>query len=208
MHIWWVSPDGSDTTGDGSQTYPFETIEYALTLFASGDQIRLKEGTYETAGTISVSGKDGSIFADIPGAAIISPQAITEDHACVSIKNSNRFYVYGINVIYSDIVTGDLYGIRAKDVDNFICSTCTVSDLESTAGRVYGIFGAGTGSIIECNVNNLRTGGPYLKGIYAQKIKIINCNVDNLSGSVSETIGILELSSTPPFTIINVSFVL
>lgn len=208
MRIWWVATDGDDSTGDGSQNNPLRTIEYALTVFTSGDQIRLKEGTYETTGTITVDGMEGSIFSDSPGGATLSPQSITEDDSCVSIKNSGRFYIYGVNVIYEDIASGKLIGIRAKNVYNFVCVTCSVTGLESASGNVYGIFGSGSGRIMDCDVSDIKTGGAYLKGIYAQGLKVINCSVQNLSGLVSDTRGIEEWSNSGSFEITSIVFVL
>ena len=42
----YVSPSGSDTTGDGSLGNPWKTINYALGQMASGDTLYMRGGTY------------------------------------------------------------------------------------------------------------------------------------------------------------------
>jgi YVTN family beta-propeller protein len=44
--IWYVSPAGSDVTGDGSLANPFATIQHALNLAAGGDMVRALAGDY------------------------------------------------------------------------------------------------------------------------------------------------------------------
>lgn len=44
--IWHVATTGSDVTGDGSAEYPFATIQKALSVAQSGDEIRVAEGVY------------------------------------------------------------------------------------------------------------------------------------------------------------------
>src|SRR5579863_6650633 len=47
---WYVDPGvGSDVTGDGSPSFPFRTIHFAMSLAISGDTIFLYQGTYSTA---------------------------------------------------------------------------------------------------------------------------------------------------------------
>ncbi|SVE45579.1 uncharacterized protein METZ01_LOCUS498433, partial [marine metagenome] len=43
---WVVDPDGSDTNGNGSTTYPFKTIQHGLDAAAANDTIKIKTGTY------------------------------------------------------------------------------------------------------------------------------------------------------------------
>jgi len=43
---WWVAPDGSDATGDGSPANPFATITRAVDAAADGDDVIVQPGTY------------------------------------------------------------------------------------------------------------------------------------------------------------------
>jgi hypothetical protein len=53
---WHVADDGSDSTGDGSETMPFATIQHGIDVASDGDTVLVHPGIYEE--TISFSGKD------------------------------------------------------------------------------------------------------------------------------------------------------
>ncbi len=44
--VYYVSPAGSDTTGDGSYDNPWQTIVYATGMMSGGDTLILKDGVY------------------------------------------------------------------------------------------------------------------------------------------------------------------
>ena len=51
----WVSPTGNNTTGNGSATNPYATIQKAIDVSATGDLIILKAGTYAGTGNANLS---------------------------------------------------------------------------------------------------------------------------------------------------------
>ena len=54
---FYVSPDGADAAGRGSEESPFRTIQYAIGQAARGDTIWVKPGTYDQGGAVNtVSG--------------------------------------------------------------------------------------------------------------------------------------------------------
>jgi hypothetical protein len=70
----FVSPSGSDISGDGSYLNPYKSIQFAIDKSISGNQITLKDGVYQGDGnqnislmgkTIVVQGENG------PGCSII-----------------------------------------------------------------------------------------------------------------------------------------
>lgn len=44
---WYVSPLGNDTTGDGSESIPWRTIQYAINQSANGDTIKVMDDDIE-----------------------------------------------------------------------------------------------------------------------------------------------------------------
>ncbi|MCK4606243.1 MAG: right-handed parallel beta-helix repeat-containing protein [candidate division Zixibacteria bacterium] len=45
-NIWYVSPGGNDTTGDGSPSNPFRTIQHAINVSVHLDSVIVENGTY------------------------------------------------------------------------------------------------------------------------------------------------------------------
>ncbi len=45
-NVYYISPDGNDTTGDGSSSRPWATLRRALTAMESGDTLIVKDGVY------------------------------------------------------------------------------------------------------------------------------------------------------------------
>jgi hypothetical protein len=191
MHIIWVSAvDGDDITGDGSRYHAYKTIEKALTVFTNQDQIRILDGTYTPVDSIVITGLEGSIFAENPLGVFIQPQKTRLHAACVAIIDAPRFSLIGFNVLQAADTSGNLIGIYAENVENFLCYTCTVSNFEIPSGTAKGIYASGTGRIENCQVFNFAGAGAFVYGIHGMGIEPIDCEVFNLSG-MNETVGIL-----------------
>jgi len=190
MKIMWVSTSGDDANG-GSYELPYKTIEKALTMFTNGDQIRLVGGTYTPVDSIVISGLDGSIFADDPGAVYIQPEKVTKHAACIAILDASRFLLAGVNVIQAADTAGNIIGIHAENIENFICLTCSVSDFDVPSGNGKGIFASGNGRVEHCRVSNFNCAGNFTYGIHTKGVDVIDCIVDEVSG-VHTVHGILE----------------
>jgi hypothetical protein len=185
MNVMWVSPTGNDIIGTGAFEAPFQTIEHALTLFNSGDQIRLLDGTYTPADSIIIQGKEGSIFSENPRGAYIQPLQTKLHQACVAILDSPRFSLVGFNVLQAADAGGNNIGIYAENVSNLLAYTCAVTDFTVPSGDAYGIYASGSGRIEGCLVSNFRCLGDNLYGIRADGVDIIDCSVTDLSGGGS-----------------------
>lgn len=210
MKVMHVSPTGNNTTGTGSYTSPYQTIEHALSLFVDGDQIRLLEGTYTPANSIVISNKTGSIMSDAPGGAIIQPIMSSLSAACIAIINSGRFTIQGIEVKQDSRGMAKI-GILAYEVNNFICHTCIVDDFEmasgsAPSGNAYGIFGYGTGRIENCHIYDIDGYCDELYGIFTDNMHVIDCEVYSVSG-VNDVYPIMVASSLVPFNVTNIVFV-
>lgn len=211
MKVMHVSPLGDDTTGDGSSTSPYKTIEHALSLFDDGDQIRLLEGTYTPADSIVIIGKTGSIMADYPGSAIIQPIMSSLSAACVAILSSGRFTIQGIEVKQDSSGMAKI-GILAYDVNHFLCKTCSVDGFEmasgsAPSGNAYGIFGYGNGRIENCHIYDIEGYCDELYGIFTDNMNVIDCEVYSVSG-VNSVYPIMVASSLIPFAVTNIVFVI
>jgi gliding motility-associated-like protein len=51
----WVSPTGSNITGNGSSANPYQTIQFAINNSSNGQYVTLKNGTYSGVGNINIS---------------------------------------------------------------------------------------------------------------------------------------------------------
>jgi hypothetical protein len=184
MRIIFVSVLGDDITGNGSDLYPYATIEKALSVFTDGDQIRLLEGTYTPTDSIVISGLSGSIFAEAPHIALIKPRQTLAYPACVVILDSPRFSLTGLNIEQATDVNTNQIGIYARNVNHLVCFTCSVHDFTSPSGDVCGIYASGNGRIQDCSVYSLNNVASYLSGICtSDNIDVIDCEVHNLSGA-------------------------
>ena len=54
QHVLYISPSGSDGTGDGTQASPWQTIGYALSMAGTGDTVCLGAGTYDITSPIEL----------------------------------------------------------------------------------------------------------------------------------------------------------
>jgi len=181
--IWVDSQSGSDGSGDGSRQSPYYSIDKALTVFASGDQIRILPGTYVTTDSIVISGLDGSIFAEDPYSVYVQPLKTTKHRACVAILESGRFTLQGINVLQAADSSGNLVGIYAENIETFLCYTCAVYDFDVPSGNGVGIFAsAEKGRVERCEVSNFNCAGQTTHGIWTKGIPAIDCPVASISG--------------------------
>lgn len=185
MHIIWVATDGDDYSGDGSYTTPYKTIEYAISVFTSGDQIRLKDGEYNPNDSLRFLGVEGSVFADTPLGVTIQPRATLSSNAVLEIVGSSRFSVHGVAIKQAISTDTNQIGIQALGVENLIVHTCSVSDFEATSGGIstIGIAVSGTGRIENCSVYNLACLGLDLYGVsLTGDVHFVDCHVYELSG--------------------------
>lgn len=93
---WYVATDGNDTTGDGSLSTPYATVQKAVDVMSGGDIICLRGGTYAGYTTLTTgengTSEDWSTFKSYPGewAVLDGENALPNSHPnrCV-IGNSN-----------------------------------------------------------------------------------------------------------------------
>ena len=88
---YYVALTGNDTTGDGSETNPWRTIQKAANTMAAGDTVYIRAGTYPEQVTPLNSGSIGKYitYAAYPG------DVVTIDGATISLPSyeSGLFHV-------------------------------------------------------------------------------------------------------------------
>jgi hypothetical protein len=182
MNIIWVANDGSDITGDGSYEYPYQTIDFAASVFITGDQIRLKSGTYNPSDSLVFSGIDGSIFSEDPRGAIIQPVQTTLSNAVIEVTGANRFDITGIVVNQALTNTSQNQIGILINATNILIHKCTVSDFIVPSGNYCaGIEVSGNGAVDGCIVEDFTTQVPTY-GLKITGCDLLDCSVSNISG--------------------------
>lgn len=65
---YYVATTGSDSTGNGSQSNPWKTIQYGINQLVAGKTLYVESGTYNESLNVGVSGNSGSVIT-IAGAS-------------------------------------------------------------------------------------------------------------------------------------------
>lgn len=204
MRIWWLDPNGSDLTGSGTYVAPYQTFAKALSVFTSGDQIRLKDGTYNPTDAIVFDSVEGSILADTPLGATIQPTGVASAPAVIQVSHSERFSIGGVNILQAQNPTGNTMGIYGADVTNFLVFTCDISTFTApsaiTGLSTVGIAVSGYGRIEDCSVHDMVAEDDFIYGIYAAgNVDIVGCTVYSMSGT--GTANVLGISHGGTFSV-------
>jgi hypothetical protein len=103
---YYVSPNGSDSSGDGSISKPYYSLETAWSHVSAGDTIYMRGGNYRYTDTINLEGRSGtsSNYINIwnyPGEKpIINYSGVAFTRQCFGIflRNANYLHFKGIRV--------------------------------------------------------------------------------------------------------------
>jgi len=151
--VLYVSPLGSDITGDGSSGNPWQTIGYAVGEATSGDVVHVGTGTYNVSSQIAVG-------------VGISIEGESEDDVTINSTVTNihgTFYLYSVEGTYgSQHISGltmdggltahsAIWVMGRSDVRIYSCTftnffsrgvtfTGAVTDVEPTTYAVYNMF--------------------------------------------------------------------
>lgn len=186
---WYVSPTGNNSTGDGSQSGPFATIQFAIDKASINDTIKLKSGTYTGDGNSDINPQKDLVIMGIGGA-----DSVTID---VNASINNRHYGFNISSFtYSTLKIKGLTIVNAMSNDGNggairidYAGTVEIEDCVIGPGN-RAISGAGvyisqtnvtiSGTIIKGNVTNM-TSGIFSSNVYGVGLHITNNNTNTVT---------------------------
>jgi hypothetical protein len=169
---------GNDTTGDGSVGNPVRTITNALTLVASGGQILVQDGTYDTETFPLTITDDVTIQGESRAGTVIDGEAI-----------SDTFFVDGGNLTISNLtIDGGNDAIQVQGGSDLTASNLTI---ENFANRGLHVASAG-GSTVSLTGSTITAG----TGTSSDLIELINPNA-TISVSDTDIDGSAATATTP-----------
>lgn len=141
MNIIWLSPDGDDGTGTGTEDNPYQSLAKGVSVFSSGDQIRLKTGIYNVTGTLTLSSVSGSILGD--GAVVITTGFDCRTGICFEDCSS----IFVNNCVIKNYTVGSyFFGIYSNRLTTNIgkIEQCSFTNLQATTNTtleaINGLF--------------------------------------------------------------------
>jgi hypothetical protein len=148
--VYYLSPTGSDTTGDGSITKPWFSLNKAWTVVVAGDTIYMRGGTYRYDIKQLLSGKDGAagkmikIWAFGNEKPIISPSQTFTDTIGISISSLSYLHIKGLEITGFEQREAShwYYGIATGNINNCIFEQLNVH--HNGFGLTIGSWGTGT----------------------------------------------------------------
>lgn len=168
MATYYVSTTGSDSSGDGSISTPWSTIDYAQDQLSAGDTLYVRAGTYHQSVTITCAGTSGNeiTIANYPGESVtldgeytlpsggVASQytkMINDPTVSANVKNNSSPWTWSALLILSDTASYviwdgiDLYRSYGRGIQTGGSSNnCTVKNVEIRSCRHAGIQNFGT----------------------------------------------------------------
>jgi len=124
-NIYYLSPSGSDTAGDGSINNPWFSLNKAWQYISAGDTVYLRGGTYHFTESQYLTGKNGTdgntikIF-NYPGENPVLTYGATTLNELIYLSGGNYLYFKGLEIIGAPQRNGEYGypGLRAYSVNN------------------------------------------------------------------------------------------
>ena len=182
--VWYVSSDGSDESGDGSEANPFRTIQKGIDLAISGDTIKVGPGSYvgniyfnsKALSIISTNGPESTViephYSGNPTVSIVNCTGITRLEG-FSITNGGGVSNHGNILISSNTDTTYIVNNRIYDnalgavVNNPIIRSASISYITGNLfydnGGINCIWATGPSDIIN-NTMDSNNRGIYTTG--------------------------------------------
>nr|WP_319372424.1 hypothetical protein [uncultured Methanobacterium sp.] len=141
----YISPDGNDTDGDGSNTNPYQTIHKGLeTANNNTGTIHLLEGTYNATGDYGLTvNKSLNIFGS------------GQDNTIINAENHNHIFIIQdwatVNILQITLKNGSgSYGGSIQNRGNLIVTNCTFTGnrASNAGGAIMNWYG--TMNVSDC----------------------------------------------------------
>jgi len=192
-NIIYVTPTGSDFTGDGSVAYPYKTVQKAIDMSTEGDMVLVADGTYNES--INYNGKGiiiGSHFTVDQDTSHINATSISAVSGRVVNINADGAVLKGLTITNgSDPLGSGIYISNDPLITDCIItenSYSSYSGNESAFGGGIYIGSYASPEIINCVISNnsiINTGWSsdyYGGGVYCEQntnVSFTSCEILN-----------------------------
>ena len=113
---YYISPTGNDTSGNGSISSPWFTLNKAWTVVAAGDIVYMRGGTYAYNSTQVLTGKNGTSGNRILVTAYANEKPIVTKRTPFTYHNRNFTSLIFISANYITISKLELTGFTQQDI--------------------------------------------------------------------------------------------
>lgn len=173
---YWISPMGSDATGNGSYARPWATLAYACTQAVSaGDVIHVAAGTYNISTQVAVPVGVSIMGAGNTSILVLTWTTASSSQGCIQFSSYPTEGTNGNQSISHLYLDGDLTGTTGIVVycrSNVIIHDITMVDFDQcgihfrgNAGSVEATTKATGNQIYNCTINNCSTRGAVSNGL-------------------------------------------
>lgn len=141
----FVSPQGNNTTGNGSKNKPFKTIAKALNTVKAGQTIYLREGTYTENIVFNKSGKEGKpiTLRNYPNEVAKIDLTDKTVESVIDFNSQSNINVIGLELCNLKQKTNSVVGIFLQGGEkNCIIANCNIHNIEgksASTGNAHGI---------------------------------------------------------------------
>lgn len=210
--IIYISPSGSNTTGDGTAGSPYQTISYGVSVATAGNTLQLQPGTYNEMVTINksliIDGMNATqvtvtytgTISDYSTTGTILPTLFKVTAQNVVIRNIK--FTVNQNIVHSAIHTsGDASGLQVLN-NNIIASVTAVIPFCCTTSATALAYARRNAIAINPNIGlpatkytrygagltNIKISGNYITGTTAAQNGVVEANfraaihADNVMG--------------------------
>ncbi len=190
----YVSPTGSDTTGYGTNTNPFATIQNSLNFVTNGGTIHLQSGTYKTNGVPITVTENVTFMGENPNTTIINA---TTSSRIFLVSSGVTLTIANLTLANATSATGGaIYSSNSSNILNV--TNCNF--IGNNANNGAAIYNMGTITLNNCSFTN-NTGSSSGVGLYnTGRATVNNCiftgNKVNAYGTIYNTGNLTVTSSS------------